>query len=106
MHGRSGPGFQGSTARAPLDRALRMAHIRAMKKVLLVVVLGGLLIAVFINAFTGFDTKSMTLNGWIALAAGTALSIVVGAGLMALVFYSARRGYDDRINHDIPDHEP
>jgi hypothetical protein len=33
--------------------------------------------------------------GWIALALGTLFSLVVGIGLMALVFYSSRRGYDE-----------
>jgi hypothetical protein len=35
-------------------------------------------------------------HGWIALGLGVALTFLVGAGLMALMFYSARRGYDER----------
>lgn len=35
--------------------------------------------------------------GWLAIAAGAALALLVGGGLMALVFYSSRRGYDDRV---------
>jgi hypothetical protein len=31
----------------------------------------------------------------VAMVFGVVLSIVVGAGLMALVFYSSRRGYDE-----------
>ena len=37
----------------------------------------------------------MTAHGYIALAAGVTLSLLVGGGLMALVFFSARKGYDD-----------
>jgi len=37
----------------------------------------------------------MPTEGYIALIAGAALAIVVGAGLMALLFYSSRRGYDE-----------
>jgi hypothetical protein len=37
--------------------------------------------------------------GWIAIAAGVGLSVLLGAGLMALSFYSARSGHDDRVQH-------
>ena len=33
---------------------------------------------------------------YVALALGTVFSIVVGCGLMALVFYSSRSGHDQR----------
>jgi len=33
--------------------------------------------------------------GYVAIAGGVVFSLVVGAGLMALVFYSSRHGYDD-----------
>ncbi len=33
---------------------------------------------------------------WVAMVLGVLFSIVIGAGLMALVFYSSRRGYDER----------
>jgi hypothetical protein len=33
--------------------------------------------------------------GWAAILAGGGLSILVGAGLMALMFYSSRMGYDE-----------
>lgn len=35
-------------------------------------------------------------HGWIALTLGAVVTFLVGAGLMALVFISSRRGYDDR----------
>ncbi len=37
-------------------------------------------------------------HGWIALTLGAVLTFLVGAGLMSLVFFSSRRGYDDRAN--------
>ena len=37
--------------------------------------------------------------GLIALGLGAGLSILLGAGLMALMFFSSRRGYDERA-HD------
>jgi flagellar basal body-associated protein FliL len=36
------------------------------------------------------------MHGWIALGLGAVLTFLVGAGLMALMFFSARRGYDER----------
>jgi hypothetical protein len=39
---------------------------------------------------------SMDVNGWIALALGTIFSLLVGCGLMALMFFSSRYGYDEQ----------
>lgn len=33
--------------------------------------------------------------GWLAIAGGVFFSLLVGGGLMALMFYSNRHGYDD-----------
>jgi hypothetical protein len=38
----------------------------------------------------------MSGHGLAALALGALLTFALGAGLMALVFFSSRRGYDDR----------
>jgi hypothetical protein len=74
-----------------------------MKAFLLTLVLGGLLAGVMFGVLTGWDSSAMSIHGWIALTLGTLLSLAVGGGLMALVFHSARRGYDDRIEIDRPD---
>lgn len=34
-------------------------------------------------------------HGTVAMVLGVVLSLIVGIGLMTLVFYSSRRGYDD-----------
>ena len=34
-------------------------------------------------------------HGWIALGLGTFFSLLIGCGLMALMFYSNRSGHDD-----------
>lgn len=34
-------------------------------------------------------------HGWIALGVGTFFSLLIGCGLMALMFFSSRRGYDE-----------
>lgn len=74
-----------------------------MKSALLVLFLGGVLVAVAYVVIKDWDASAMSVHGWIALGAGTVLSLLVGGGLMALVFYSARKGYDDRIRTDHDD---
>lgn len=37
----------------------------------------------------------MNIHGYIAMTLGVVFSLVVGCGLMALVFYSSRYGYDE-----------
>lgn len=71
-----------------------------MKTFLLLVSLGGILAALLIWTVSGFDGSQMSVHGWVALGLGTVLSLLLGVGLMALVFYSARRGYDDRVARD------
>ena len=42
------------------------------------------------------DAPDMPAGLYAAMILGVLFSIVVGCGLMALVFYSSRRGYDER----------
>jgi hypothetical protein len=74
-----------------------------MKVFLLTVSLGGILAAVMFGVLADWDASAMSIHGWIALTLGTLLSLALGGGLMALVFHSARKGYDDRIEIDKPD---
>lgn len=74
-----------------------------MKVFLLTVSLGGILAAVMFGVLTDWDASAMSIHGWIALTLGTLLSLALGGGLMALVFHSARKGYDDRIEVDRSD---
>jgi peptidoglycan/LPS O-acetylase OafA/YrhL len=55
---------------------------------LLVLLAGSLLFA-----YSG--PGDMPLAGWSALVAGVTLSLIIGIGLMALLFYSSRQGYDE-----------
>jgi hypothetical protein len=71
-----------------------------MKVFMLTLVLGGILSILMFGVLTEWDASAMSIHGWIALTLGTILSLAVGGGLMALVFHSARRGYDDRIEID------
>jgi len=39
-------------------------------------------------------------HGYMALGLGAGVTILLWVGLMSLVFYSSRRGYDDEAGHD------
>ena len=67
-------------------------------QVVLLVVLALLLIGTGIWAVSVWNASSgveMSKHGWIALVLGTFFSLVIGCGLMALMFYSSRHGYDE-----------
>ena len=61
------------------------------------VLLGLLALAGFVayRTWAELEDVSMSVNGWIALGLGALATLVLGAGLMFLVFYSSRHGYDD-----------
>jgi hypothetical protein len=46
--------------------------------------------------WTSLEHADMPAGIYIAMAFGILFSIIVGVGLMALVFYSSRAGYDER----------
>lgn len=56
--------------------------------------IGAVLVLAWI--FGGFDTEGISTHGIIAIVLGTMLTVFVGVGLMALVFYSDRSGQDDQ----------
>jgi hypothetical protein len=57
----------------------------------------GLLGAVSWFAYTGLAApgEPKPAEGYLAMVAGAVFAIIVGAGLMALLFYSSREGYDE-----------
>jgi|SRR5271156_2026329 prolipoprotein diacylglyceryltransferase len=48
-----------------------------------------------VRTWIATSASPMSTNGYVAMVLGIVLSLVVGCGLMALVFYSSRYGYDD-----------
>jgi len=69
-----------------------------MWKILLLAALFALLaLAVWFAGATWerFAGDAMPAYGYVAMAGGVLFSLLVGGGLMALVFYSSRRGYDE-----------
>jgi hypothetical protein len=57
-------------------------------------VLLGITVAWAIYAWNAVDVE-MSVHGYVAMTLGIVFSLLVGCGLMALVFFSNRRGYDE-----------
>jgi hypothetical protein len=60
--------------------------------------LGAILILTIVwatSVWTSSNEVPMSKHGWIALGLGTFFSLVIGCGLMALMFFSSRSGHDD-----------
>jgi hypothetical protein len=52
------------------------------------------------RSWTSIDAPPMPAQGYVAMILGVVFSVALGGGLMALVFYSSRYGYDDEANRD------
>jgi flagellar basal body-associated protein FliL len=64
----------------------------------LLAVLVAILIVTIVWATTVWTSSNdvpMSKHGWIALGLGTLFSLVIGCGLMALMFFSSRSGHDE-----------
>ena len=48
-----------------------------------------------ISVWNATSDAVMDKHGWIALGLGTFFSLLIGCGLMALMFFSNRSGHDD-----------
>lgn len=69
----------------------------------IVIALLALLAAALYYAFGIWNAlETADMPGWmyVAMAGGVLFSLLVGCGLMALVFYSSRRGYDERASEN------
>lgn len=69
-----------------------------MRSLILFLTLGLCLIgaaAVGIHMWTSLSGVEISFHGYLAMALGAILTLALGIGLMALVFYSARHGHDD-----------
>jgi len=55
-----------------------------------------LIIGIVIAAeWTGIGDSDISGAGWLAMGLGVIVTLALGVGLMALVFISNRRGYDE-----------
>ena len=65
---------------------------------IILIVLLSLLVATGVVIYLGWTLANGTdvpTSGYAAMAFGVAISLAVGFGLMALIFYSSRKGYDE-----------
>ena len=64
---------------------------------LVIAALCAMLVAASVLGYLGWTSTdtSVPASGYVALVLGVVFSLVVGVGLMALVFYSSRKGYDE-----------
>jgi hypothetical protein len=67
-------------------------------QIILLATLSGILLLTMVWAIYVWNASSdapMDKHGWIALGLGTFFSLLIGCGLMALMFFSSRSGHDD-----------
>jgi hypothetical protein len=77
-----------------------------MRNAIVLTALAGLLIlSLWFAARVWFQFGDGPMPGYLVLAMGGGIffSLLIGCGLMALVFYSSRHGYDDAAGHNRED---
>jgi hypothetical protein len=68
-----------------------------MRTWITIAILLALLMGAIYVGYVGWSLTevAMPVTGYIAMALGIFFSLIVGGGLMALMFYSSRHGYDE-----------
>jgi hypothetical protein len=60
-----------------------------------------LVVAIVVGTlWTGVGNSDISSAGWFAMGLGVVVTLALGIGLMALVFISSRRGYDEPAQRD------
>ena len=66
--------------------------------IIMLAILVGMLVLAIVFMLVGWDVPEggtqMSTAGWIAMVIGILVTLALGVGLMALMFYSSRRGRD------------
>lgn len=72
------------------------------KYIVLVPLLGLLALSIWFagSSWVRFAGPAITFYGWFGFACGALFLLLVGSGLIALMFYSNRHGYDDITRRD------
>jgi dipeptide/tripeptide permease len=73
----------------PVKRTQNLVAVAIAAAVVLAV---GVVIA---TLWSGIGDSDISSAGWLAMGLGIIVTLGVGIGLMALVFISSRRGYDE-----------
>jgi hypothetical protein len=79
------------------DNTNRASYMRSMRTLLVLALFALLALSVWFAgaAWERFGGEPMPFYGYFAIAGGVLVSLLVGGGLMGLMFYSSRHGYDD-----------
>jgi hypothetical protein len=80
------------------DKARAHTYMTVMRKMIVFTPLFALLAGAIwfaASSWVHLAGAVIPIYGWFAIAGGALFSLLVGGGLMALVFYSNRHGYDD-----------
>jgi len=56
-----------------------------------------------VHAWTSIERPAIPAVGYVAMVLGIVFSLAVGCGLMALLFYSSRHGYDTPPQYETTD---
>src|SRR2546423_9505861 len=88
-----GGGLGGEATFRPRPRPRRMRKLALIIPLLVIVAawMGGAA-----SLWMSVEGPPMPAAGYVAMWLGIAFSLVIGCGLMMLMFYSSRRGYDER----------
>ena len=91
------------TRKSPLDDPENAAHawarFRVIMKILLAVTVGTVLFALgLLYAFNG----AVSIHFYIAAALGISFTMLLGGGLMGLVFLSNGTGHDEAVDNRLP----
>lgn len=95
--------WEGMVQKSPLDdpenAAYAWARYRQIMKLLLAVTVATVLIAVgLLYAFNGM----VSVHFYIAVALGISFTMLLGGGLMGLVFLSNGTGHDESVDNRLP----
>jgi hypothetical protein len=74
-----------------------------------IIILIALLVLAIVGVwYSGTDDLAAGVSGpgYLAMVFGVLFTLAVGVGLMGLIFFSSRRGYDETATRDPADQEP
>lgn len=94
----------GDKPRDTANRKLKILGNIALFAPLFAILAGSLWYAA--RAWISIPGPPMPAIGYVAMTFGVVFSLLVGFGLMALLFYSSRYGYDERANDERVYNEP
>jgi dipeptide/tripeptide permease len=70
---------------------LSLQWVAAVIAAVVILIIG----VVIASIWTGLGDSDISAAGWLAMGLGVIVTLALGIGLMALVFISNRRGYDE-----------